>query len=260
LTRRAGIATIAGAFTRLIFAGRFLSQYPQPPFPFPPQPAGPPSAHGSLHRLLAPARLASILQLVFGGLLICMTTCAGSVLLVLPPQEIEKQMKMQDPSMQLNGPLSAILQMEVIVGMGVGLLMIGLAIWLRWGSRAAVGFSLVLQGVIGLALLRGILNAIEIFSANAMVGSLAVLITGSVAALCGAIIAKLIEALRAAPEVAALRAMQGNAPPGVGSPGMEMMGFGYPPPPPPGSVPVGMPQPPMPPAPPPPSSDLPKPP
>jgi hypothetical protein len=203
-----------------------------------------------LQQLLAPARAAGILQMIFGGLLALMGTCLGSMLWVVPLDEVVKQIQLQNPSLagpdmtveMIKAEVLATAVMLLIFG-GVGLALLVLGIFVRGGGRVVATISFVMNVLVGFLLLMGMLNSLGKLSSNVFTSIFALMFLGSLTGLCAATIAKLIETIRQSANIADLRAGAGASP--VVMPGPEMIaaGFGYPPPPPAGATPVGVPQP-----------------
>ena len=128
-----------------------MSQYPSPYMP----PSPPPYGYGYGYygdpyaEVLAPAQRAGLLMFILGGLLVACGVCGAAMgLLVDWPQMIAEQPAAWSqpglPSPDLLRPIFAVLG---IVSAFVGLLLIGLGVFVRRGALVAVILSIVLTGI-----------------------------------------------------------------------------------------------------------------
>jgi len=183
-----------------------VSQYQQPY-----QPPQPPYFSNDFYAGYSdprsPARRAAILMFVIGALMLC---CGGFFALfgaILTPEMLAgspQAAQLQEIESQLGVSIKVFAFVMAGVMFVPALLFIGLGFWVRRGSAAAAIVSLVLTGLTVLFLLFNLVGSLVRGGPGANV-VLGVCMIGIALALCSLLIAWLIGALRAAPQVAAMQ-------------------------------------------------------
>lgn len=186
-----------------------MSQYP-PPYQQPPYPnQGPFDFYRPAANPLGPARRASVLMFVLGGLgLMCgaFITFGG---LVLTPEMIA-----QSPNSaqfhEFETQFSGISIRAAVIAMGILFLLPSIlygimGFFVRSGKMASVVLSLVLTGITILLALFGLLSVVVSAAGNpaSLPGGLCM--TGIPLVLCITLLVSLIQALRAAPAIGAMQ-------------------------------------------------------
>jgi hypothetical protein len=167
-----------------------VSQYP-PPTPTPPnyyQPSyyGQPPVDFSQYlppgeaELLAPARRASILQGVLGGLMLLCCVGVGTAPWWSSPAEIIAQSGVQmselPPGWTLEGMVKAVYGVAGACGSFLGLGLIALSLFVHRGGAAPAVASLILEGLVVLVLLLNVISGVVQALGNPMIGALVLLV------------------------------------------------------------------------------------
>jgi hypothetical protein len=188
-----------------------MSQYPPSPYSPPPQPQQPGygqdfNYYQSAEDLTAPARRASIMMFIVGGLLAIGGLCCGALGALAPLDEIMSQNPIltSTPGMTIEMLKIGIIVVGVM-GLLFGIVMLVLGYFVRGGGMVPVAISLV---IVALAVLFNLLNlgsaAVQLRNAGPeMVGGLCVNAVPLV--LLIVLLVTLVQAAKAAPRVAMMR-------------------------------------------------------
>jgi hypothetical protein len=193
---------------------------------------------------LRPARVASVLQMILGAILLLAPTCGGAVFMVAraqAPAEFQSQLN----NMQLPPGITVDDALRVLLGIAttsaaIGLILLVLAFFVRRASRTGSMISISLTGIVAVVMVLMSLNALrELISRPAGPALFMLIILGGGLSLCSAMIAKLVLIVRSGQDLHALAMQQSQYWAMMQQQGAY--GFGYPPPPPDGARPVGAP-------------------
>ncbi len=214
--------------------------YPQPPIDFMQYvPASQPE-------LLAPAKRASILQAIVGGLLLFCGVCIGTMPWVVNMnfEEIVAASGMKIPDLPPDMTLEQVMRIAytLVGGCGsiFGILLLVLSFYVRRGGSGPVIASIVLESMVILVLAMNGVSALFQMTSNPMAGAAALVFLSVPLALFGLNVAWLIAAARNASRLRDLRAQyqaqfyqyqqtqQAYAQPGgYGVPYPPQAGYGY---------------------------------
>lgn len=183
-----------------------MTQYPSPYQPQ--QPYGY-DAYDPYGALKAPARRASILMFVFGGLLCACGMCCAAMAPVLQNAQLDAEQIAQFEQMETQLGMS---MQALLIGMGIagalpGIVFVILGFFVRGGSMGAVITALVIVSIAALTLLAltvsGLVEAATTRSPDALWG---MVIFAILLACVGLLMALLIQAVRKAGELRTLQA------------------------------------------------------
>jgi hypothetical protein len=186
-----------------------LSQYPFPPSPYVPPGFNPGSWASGQPR--TPARSASNLQMVLGGILALFGTCIGSLVWLIPDDVLGKVVQQQGANLPPMNGYSPIQEMRILSAVTAGamllagILLLVLAFFVRRGGRISAVCSIVANSVIGIFILMDLLAGVGQGAVKFAIFPLVILV--GLLALDGTTIAKLVASLRSSGD-AQIRAMQ----------------------------------------------------
>lgn len=122
-----------------------MSQYPSP---YSPPPGGYPQQMywDPARDLLAPARRASILMFVYGGLMLLCGGCTLANAAFLRSPETVRQVRESLPNLELPSPRETAISAAVLLVTAIGFIALGA--WVRNGRRGALITSMVFVGLI----------------------------------------------------------------------------------------------------------------
>jgi hypothetical protein len=204
LTARSGFTTM-----------RRVSQQFPPPYPQPPyfQPPGydfsqyvPQYGQGGYPDLLAPARRASVLQGVLGGLTLACGVCVGAVFWTADLNEAIARTGISVERMTGGGSVEDLRRAYTVLGVGcvaLGVALLVLALFVRRANAAATITSVVLCVLILMFLGVNIIGAVLLAAGNAAVAVFTIAMLALPIGLFGLNVTWLIAAARNASQVAA---------------------------------------------------------
>jgi hypothetical protein len=188
-------------------------------------------------------RTAAILQTIFGGVMLLLSTCAGTFALFF--WHILDVLREQGTALPLPPEITPEMARIIFTAMAIllgaiGFILLTLAVYVGRGSKPATVVSSVLMGLICIWLVINAIGSIMSPGGNAIQGLFSIVLCVAMLGLCGYTLMKLLTLATSAAPPASMAAQQYWAMVQQGNMGL---GYGFPPQwmPPPGAPPVGMP-------------------